>query len=126
VISAGQRCSQRWSLAGESFADGYPDCAHRIANALRDTDGEAEAIPALFVCDPDSEFDPNEIEVHVPMLDQIVGHLNRHDAERMAPLLDAGEIWQVWITAVTFVGDNLDTPGLRASGYRVLASSAEE
>lgn len=70
-------------LNGVSRAPGYPGRFHRLASV-----GE---VPATLVRQPANPADPNAIEVHA--VGVLVGWIEAHTAARLAPHLDAGEVF---------------------------------
>lgn len=102
-------------LVGVAFAPGYPENLGRLEMlAVRSfLHGQApELIPAALVREPDNEHDANSIRVDVPALDSPVGHLPRTLAARLAPRLDAGEIWRAEVHEVLTNPAHPDRPGI--------------
>ena len=69
-------------VAGMTFRPGYPGNIQRLIGFF---DGmkpqeQLEGVVAVLVRDPANEYDPNAVEVHVPMLG-IDGSMNRSETE---------------------------------------------
>lgn len=100
-------------VVGVTFAPGYPETIGRIEASWvsRELRGEAPApLPADLVRDPGNEHDPNAIQVVVA--GEPIGHVAAAMAERLAPLLDAGEIWACEVTDVHTDPNRPATPGV--------------
>lgn len=127
-------------IVGVSFVDGYPDNVARVERAwlaangmarsvssfdpddpfagMADADGY-ESIPAVLIRNPDNEHDANAIQVHVPAANTMIGHLPRALASRLAPLIDAGQVWQAEIRRVLVHPDHPDRPGIEIRVWHV-------
>ena len=92
-------------LVGVSFHPEYPHNLWRLQRYIW-TNG---SLIAQFVRDPENEYDSNAVRVQVG--DELIGHLTRPLALRLAPALDAGVRYDVRVTKVTGNIDNLDSPG---------------
>lgn len=113
--------SDRWdarnvlAVVGVSFTPDYPDNLHAVRESLdwwRDAAGhDYEGVSAVLIRNPDNPYDSNAVEVHVPAVGQI-GHLNRYDAARLAPLVDAGQQFKCWVRDVRINPDHPDRPGI--------------
>lgn len=102
-------------LVGVAFTPGYPENLGRLEMlAVRSfLHGQApELIPAALVREPDNEHDANSVRVDVPALDGPIGHLPRTLAARLAPRLDAGEIWRAEVREVMTDPNHPDRPGI--------------
>lgn len=131
-------------VVGVSFVPGYPDNLHALAELMKPKvvpypmmSGEMsqyfaerdyedyvekhghflppEPLPAILVRNPDNEYDPNAIQVHVPSLGEewgLIGHLTRPIAARMAPEIDDGHEWQAEVVSVLIDPDHPDRPGI--------------
>ena len=104
------------SVVGISFADTYPDNVYALERMLYDgwRWTEDEPLTAILVREPDNEYDPNAIAVHVPALGEHahLGHVPRNVAARLAPQLDAGEQWQAGISEIRVHPDHPTNPGV--------------
>lgn len=122
-------------VVGVSFVDDYPDNVARVERAwlaangmaagrsvssfdpddpfagMADADGY-EPLPAVLIRNPDNEHDANAVQVHVPAANTMIGHLPRALASRLAPLMDAGQVWQAEIRRVLVHSDHPDRPGV--------------
>lgn len=115
------------AVVGVTFVAGYPEVLWRVewAWVRRKLLGESvpgvdgDALVAELVRNPANEVDANAVEVHVPAIcddtwgDPMIGHLPRAVAARLAPHLDAGEVWRVWVHGVRLNAAHMDQPGLR-------------
>ena len=82
-------------------------------------DDPSEGIAVLLIRNPDNPVDPNAIEVHVPSIGAFVGHVPANVALRLAPALDAGELWQAEVNEVRNHPDYPDRPGIDITAWRV-------
>lgn len=106
-------------VVGVTFCDGYPDNLH----SLEDLAGRAfikgdEGIPAVLIRNPDNPYDENAIEVHVPALGEMIGHLPRDLSAKLAPLMDDGMEWTAEIESVYINPEHPDRPGIAISVNR--------
>jgi hypothetical protein len=111
-------------VVGVTFLDNYPAVVYdleRLAKSrvARGEVDEMEPIQAVLVRRPDNPHDANAIEIHVPLLGQMVGHLRRAEAAALAPHLDAGVTYQACITDVVVHPDHPDKPGINIRIERV-------
>jgi hypothetical protein len=109
-------------VVGVTFAPGYPDTFHRINDlwVMRVLDGEQEPLPAVLIRQPDNPDDPYAIAVGVPAAGaEPVGHLPRAVAMRLAPVIDAGVIYQAAVVTVRIVAEHIERPGMDLSVWRV-------
>lgn len=81
---------------------------------------EREGLAVVLIRNPDNQYDPNAIQVHVPQ-DGIgmIGHVPGPIAARLAPELDAGVRWQSQIFQVLVHIDHMDRPGISVRIQRV-------
>lgn len=104
-------------VAGVTFRDAYPE---NILSLLgrpeldHDFDDEPEGIRASLKRDPNNEYDPNAIEVHIPCLgkDSHVGFLPKALSEKLASRIDNGIHYTVRAVEVNINHDNPRQPGL--------------
>ena len=89
---------------------------------------EGEPLPAVLIRNPDNEYDPNAVQVHVPSLgdDGFIGHLTRPIVTRMAPEMDAGVVWSAEVVNVLIDPEWLDRPGISIKCYRVVDELTQE
>lgn len=102
---------------------GYPLNLHALRDITDQIDPivlEQEGMAVVLVREPDNPHDPNAIAVHVPQ-DRIgkIGHVPAKMAERLAPELDAGLLWESSIFQVLIDPDHLDRPGISIRLQRV-------
>ena len=94
------------AVRGCTFAEGYPDTLHRLAELADDP-------PTVrLMRDPDNEHDPNAIKVICVAAGGAIGHLPRRFAARLAPLMDRGVEPVAVFDGVRIHPDHLDRPGL--------------
>lgn len=100
------------AVVGVSFTAGYPGNLHALASHWELAN--REPIPVVLIRNPANPHDSNAIEVHVPALGDLgmIGHLRRDLAAHLAPLLDAGELWQAWIYQLRINPHHPDRPGI--------------
>lgn len=108
------------SVVGVTFVDAYPDNLYLLERVAADTfiRGD-ERLAVVLVRNPGNEHDPNAVEVHVPAVEAMIGHLPRGVAKRLAPGLDAGERCLAEITAVAIHPVHPDRPGIHLEIRRV-------
>lgn len=114
-----------FKVVGLTFVDAYPDnltAADRLIAgreveagwaALSD-DGPKGALPVALIRNPENEFDPNAVEVHLPVLGRrrgMVGHVPADLAAKLAPSLDRGDEWVAWLERVLVNPEHPDRPG---------------
>lgn len=101
-------------VVGVTFVPGYPDNLLDLAQADVDAAAKGERLTAILRRNPNNEYDPNAIEVHVPAVGEhgFIGHITRPLAARMAPELDAGITWAAEVSDVLIDPDHLDRPGI--------------
>lgn len=109
---------QLCKVVGVNFVDGYPQ-------NLLDLDAEAGADvkldwpPIELRRNPLNEYDPNAIEVRRSDTDDMLGHLPKDLAKRLAPDVDAGTSWEAEISSVDIHPDHWDHPGLSITIRRI-------
>lgn len=76
--------------------------------------GEREPEPVVLIRNPDNEVDRNAVQVHLPKLwpEGMVGHLDKHEAAHMAPLLDAGVQFRAGVSSVNVMPGHENRPGI--------------
>ena len=102
-------------VVGVSFVHGYPDNLHNLAAVQERAESSGEPLAVVLVRNPDNEYDPNAIEVHVPALGEkwgFIGHLSRPIAARVAPEMDHGVLWGAEIVSVLIDPIHMDRPGI--------------
>jgi hypothetical protein len=112
---------------GVTFTPYYPSNVYRIKEVAAQRFVSNEPIPVVLVRNPDNEFDTCAIEVHVPALGDaaMIGHLPRALAAKLAPRLDAGEIWTAAISQVNIHPDHPENPGIKVDLERVEGAGGE-
>ena len=119
-------------VVGVTFVDGYPENLHRLAHQFNQLvkrgDGpqfagwgehDAEPITALLIRNPANAYDPNAIEVHIPATGEMIGHVPREIAARLAPELDNGARFRVGVGSVLVVRGKESNPGITIVVQRV-------
>ncbi len=102
-------------VVGVSFVPAYPDNLLALEQASVDANQSGEALAVILVRNPNNAYDGNAIEVHIPALGEdwaMIGHLERPIAARMAPDIDAGQVWAAQIETVLINPEHLDRPGI--------------
>lgn len=113
--------AERVRIAGVSRAEGYP---RNLLDLVERIDHD-EAVRAELVRDLDNAHDLNATAVRVE--GRHLGHLPADVAATWAPIIDAGELVQVWLVRVAVNLDHRDKPGLDvlvAGGPELDADSA--
>jgi hypothetical protein len=117
--------TQEFKTVGLSFVDAYPANLHQLAALLEDRERSSgwqavnegdvtPGLPAVLVRNPDNEFDPNAVEVHVPVLGRrtgMIGHVPAAVAARLAPSMDGGAEWAARLVRVLVTDGHPDRPG---------------
>ena len=114
------------AVVGVTFVPAYPNNLHMLAQVANDMPG-SEHLAVVLVRNPANPYDANAIEVHVPALGTdmaMIGHVDRHNAARLAPLLDQGIRFHTSITGVRINPNHMDRPGIDVSISRVQAAAA--
>lgn len=101
-------------VVGVSFVPGYPNNLHALEALADDAHLQGEPLVVVLRRNPDNQFDPNAIEVHVPALGDggFIGHLTRPIVARMAPEMDAGARWFAEVESVLIDPAHMDRPGI--------------
>lgn len=99
-------------VVGVSFAPGYPQNLHQVAPLAIDASARGEALAVALRRNPDNPYDANAIEVHVPAIDAMVGHLPAGVAARLAPLMDQGARIGADVFTVAIDPTHPDRPGI--------------
>jgi hypothetical protein len=103
-------------VVGVTFAPGWPDSLYALEAAALKAElglaGGAESIPALLRRNPANEIDPNAIEVHVPSIGHMIGHLPAQLAARIAPRMDSGRCYDAEVLEVLVHPDAPENPGI--------------
>lgn len=81
------------------------------------------AIPLVLIRDPDNEHDPNAVEIHAPALGRgdiaFIGFVPAWLAEKLAPTIDRGDVWEARLDRVLISPDHPDKPGAQVILERV-------
>lgn len=99
----------QFAVVGVTFAPGYPFNLLRIG----EMQARGESVALSLRRDPDNKADPNAVAVIEDATGNLLGHLPRGAAGRLAPLLDADESWEITEVAVTTIDYKPSQPGLR-------------
>ncbi len=123
-------------VVGLTFVDGYPanlsDAAVEIDRrevaagwASLDADG-VTGLPVALVREPENEFDPNAVEVHLPVLGRrrsMIGHVPADLAAKLAPSIDRGDEWDARLERVLVNPEHPDRPGALVVMERVAVAA---
>lgn len=109
----------RCRVVGMSFSpDGYPGTLMRLDPALWGRTTPPVPVRLVLVRAPANPADPNAVAVVNDALSEHLGHLPRWLAERLAPDLDAGAVWEVSAFEVMVSPLAGDQPGLEVEVTR--------
>lgn len=109
-------------VVGVNFVDDYPDNLLGLADDI-DT---YEPSGSGYLCrielrrNPHNQYDSNAIEVRLSSTDEMLGHLPKELAKRIAPDMDEGVSWEAGIVSVDIHPDHRDRPGLTIEIRRLL------
>lgn len=114
--------SVEFKIVGLTFVESYPENLHTAEAALSEAETQAGwsrldepvALPVALIRNPDNEFDPNAVEVHLPLLGRrrsMVGHVPADLAAKLAPSLDRGDEWEARLVRVLVNPEHPDRPG---------------
>lgn len=109
-------------IVGLTFVPGYPENVYRleaIVSAQFLKSDRFEPLPVVLKRNPANEHDPNAVEVHVPAIDSMVGHVPRHVAARLARVLDEGVRFRAELSDVRLHPEHPENPGLTVTVYRI-------
>lgn len=102
------------ALVGLTFNVGYPANVRKVERALAANYWESPDAPIPFEVDLRNlanEYDANAVEVRDPNF-EILGHLPRAVAARLAPEMDDGITWSAVVVSVRTHPDNPNNPGV--------------
>lgn len=94
-------------VVGVSFVPDYPANLYLLIEARQELMGD---VPVRLVRNPDNKFDSNAVEVRWGS--EMLGHLSRDVAARVAPLLDNGADYDASVYQVLVNPENPEHPGL--------------
>lgn len=94
--------AEKYPVVGLTFVDGYPG----NILALRGKEG----VPINLRRNPENPYDANAIEVRLG--DEMLGHLSKEVAAKLAPELDNGTEWWATLYQIRVSLENLNNPGL--------------
>jgi hypothetical protein len=108
-------------VVGLTFQPGYPNTLLELHELLESHDYTTgnERIAVVLVRNPDNPVDPNAVEVHVPAIGHMIGHVPRGVAARLAPLLDEGVRYHTSVEWVRVDPDHPENPGIDIRVERV-------
>jgi hypothetical protein len=120
-------------IVGMTFVPGYPENVYTLRDAeapeddddlfgddlLEEKSGEVE-IRLAMRRNPQNPHDANAIEVHAPQLGEksMLGHVPAPIAARLAPVLDAGGEWCIFLERIAVVPGKESNPGLHVNIFR--------
>lgn len=119
----GTTATKNLRVAGVTFRPGYPKNLHRLreiieADQIDEIRGDliepASPIEVLLVREPDNQYDPNAVQVHLPILGRegFVGFIPATTAIKLAPKLDAGLEVEAAVVGVWVTDHAPEKPGL--------------
>lgn len=103
-------------VVGVTFHDEYPGNLHALRERFAKGVGEASLIR-----EPDNQYDPYAVAVLAG--GEIIGHVPRFLAEKLAPELDAGTRFRVVSAEVLVNPEHEDRPGFLIECERVTENS---
>lgn len=96
-----------WGLAAKAQA------AHDAETlGIPHSERRSEGLAVVLKRNPKNKHDANAIEVHVPAIGQMIGHVPRDVAAKWAPKLDAGETPRAWVEQVRVKTGHENRPGI--------------
>lgn len=109
--AAARQGVHQFDVVGVTFVPGYPAHLHQMAQYPAANAAEkGEGLAAEVRRNPANPHDGNAIEVHVQAIGSMIGHVPRQIAAELAPLMDAGQQYNV--RAWTRIDpDHPDKPG---------------
>ncbi len=107
-------------VVGVTFAAGYPDNLLRLADVAAQAAESGERLNVQLIRRPDNPYDRNAIEIHVPALGAQIGHVDRANAARLAPRMDAGDRFFAQVLWCRIDPEHTDRPGIDIGIARVL------
>lgn len=103
-------------VVGITFVDAYPQNLLMLDQAMKQVatarGSHAEGPSVVLKRNPNNLHDSNAIEVHVPAIGMMIGHVPKEIARQWAPKLDAGETPQAWVEQVRVKQGHRDRPGV--------------
>lgn len=78
-----------------------------------------ETIAVVLLRNPGNKFDANAIEVHVPLLEGMLGHLPKEVAAKVAPFMDSGGQVAAALTGIFIAHAAPDNYGIGISVWTV-------
>jgi hypothetical protein len=78
-----------------------------------------ETIAVVILRNPDNKFDSNACEVHVPLLEGMLGHLPKEVAASLAPFMDGGGRVGAALTGIFVAHAAPDNYGIGVSVWEV-------
>lgn len=97
---------ESFRVVGVTFTPNYPGNILALDNLMRDLD----TIPLKLVRNPYNKFDSNAVEVRYTH--EMLGHLSKEVAAKVAPKLDAGNSYTARVDRVLINPEKPELPGL--------------
>lgn len=94
--------AEMYPVVGLTFVEGYPG----NVLSLRGKEG----VPVYLVRNPENPYDSNAIQVRLG--DEMLGHLAKEVAARLAPEMDNGAEWWATLYQVRVSPENPNNPGV--------------
>lgn len=110
-------------VVGVTFVPSYPSNLLLLRDIALAAEDQGERLAVLLIRNPANPHDANAVEVHVPALGDMamIGHIDRENAARLAPRLDAGDRFLAELAWVRIDPAHTDRPGIDVSIARVVA-----
>lgn len=106
-------------VVGVSFVDDYPANLLRLRDLHESRLPNAERFACVLRRNPANQYDPNAVEVHVPILGSMIGHVPKDLAAELAPIMDAGVPVAAEVVDIRVNPDHPDRPGCSIAVRRV-------
>ena len=74
--------------------------------------GDVEPIAAVLRRNKQNQYDSNAIEIHIPALGQMIGHINKSLAAQLAELIDNGQQFMAGVASVLIMPGKEENPGI--------------
>ena len=74
--------------------------------------GDLEPLPVVLIHNAANKHDSNALEVHVPAIGQMIGHIPATLAAKLSPMIDAGWEYRAGVGSVLVTEGHEDRPGI--------------
>lgn len=103
-------------VVGVSFVEGYPHNLLALKELIDWQAGQPGAAPLSVILrrNPDNQYDPNAVEVHIPALGKqaFIGHFKRDHARPIAILIDSGVRFACHVHRCRILESQPQNPGI--------------